>query len=221
MLKGLIFDFDGTLFDSMFIWETAGDVYLRSVGKAPEDDLQRVLKPMSLRQSAAYLRERYALPLSVEEIMDGVNRTVEDFYFHTVEPKTGVIAFLEELRRRQIKLCIATATDRYQVEAALRRCGMEGYFSEIFTCTEVGRGKDRPEIFRIAMAHLRTDRETTAVVEDAYHAAHTAKQDGFPVVGVYDPYERRQEELQAMTDVYLADYENLTTFWEFALRKHG
>ena len=216
MLKGIIFDFDGTLFDSMFVWNTAGEVYLRSIGKDPEADLQKVLKPMSLLQSAQYLREKYYIPLAVEEIVDGVNRTVEDFYFRTVAPKPGVIAFLEELYRRNIKMCIATATDRYQVEAALQRCGMSHFFSEIFTCTEVGSGKDRPDIFRKAMAHLQTDRSTTAVVEDACHAIYTAKQDGFLVVGVYDRHESRQQELMSLTDVFLSDYSDLTSFWKFA-----
>ena len=216
MLKGLIFDFDGTLFDSMFIWDTAGEVYLRSIGKEPKTDLQKVLKSMSLLQSAQYIREKYDIPLSVEDIMDGVNRTVEGFYFHTVEPKPGVIDFLEELRRRNIRMCIATATDRYQVEAALQRCGMRHFFSEIFTCTEVGNGKDRPDIFRKAMEHLQTDRNTTAVVEDAYHAVHTAKEDGFLVVGVYDSHESRQQELVRLADVFLPDYFNLIKFWKFA-----
>ena len=216
MIQGLIFDFDGTLFDSMFIWDTAGEVYLRSIGKEPETDLQKVLKPMSLLQSAQYIREKYDIPLSVEDIMDVVNRTVEGFYFHTVEPKPGVIDFLKELHRRNIKMCIATATDRYQVEAALQRCKMRHFFSEIFTCTEVGSGKDTPDIFRKAMEHLQTDRSNTAVVEDAYHAAHTAKQDGFMVVGVYDSHESRQQELLQIADVFLPDYLNLNNFWKFA-----
>ena len=216
MLKGLIFDFDGTLFDSMFIWDTAGEVYLRSIGKEPETNLQKILKPMSLLQSAEHIHEKYQIPLSVEEIMDGVNRTVEGLYFHTVEPKPGVIDFLEELHHRNIKMCIATATDRYQVEAALQRCKMRHFFSEIFTCTEVGSGKDRPDIFRKAMGHLQTDRSNTAVVEDAYHAAHTAKQDGFLVVGVYDSHESRQQELLQIADVFLPDYLHLNNYWKFA-----
>jgi len=118
MLKGAIFDFDGTLFDSMFIWDTAGEAYLRSIGIEPREDLQKVLKPMSLLQSATYIREKYVIPLTVEEIMDGVNRTVEDFYFHTVQPKKGVVAFLEQMKKQGVRMCIATATDRYQVEAA-------------------------------------------------------------------------------------------------------
>ena len=216
MIQGVIFDLDGTLFDSMFIWDTAGESYLRSIGKEPEADLQKTLKPMSLLQSAQYIREKYHIPLSVEDIMDGVNRTVEGFYFYTVEPKPGVIDFLEELHRRNIKMCIATATDRYQVEAALQRCKMRHFFSEIFTCTEVGSGKDRPDIFRKAMEHLHTDRSNTVVVEDAYHAAFTAKQDGFMVVGVYDSHESRQQELLQLADVFLPDYLHLNNFWKFA-----
>ena len=216
MIQGVIFDFDGTLFDSMFIWDTAGEVYLRSIGKKPEADLQKVLKPMSLLQSAQYIREKYHIPLSVEDIMDGVNRTVEGFYFYTVEPKPGVIDFLEELHRRNIKMCIATATDRYQVEAALQRCKMRHFFSEIFTCTEVGSGKDSPDIFRKAMEHLQTDRSNTFVVEDAYHAIHTAKQDSFKVVGVYDSHESRQQDLLQIADVFLPDYLHLNDFWKFA-----
>ena len=216
MLKGAIFDFDGTLFDSMFIWDTAGESYLRSIGKEPEAELQKVLKPMSLLQSAAYLREHYDIPLSNEEIMDGINRSVEDFYFHSVQPKPGVVALLTELERKSIKMCIATATDRYQVEAALARCGMRNFFSEIFTCTEVGSGKDRPDIFRKAMEHMKTDRGNTVVLEDAWHAICTAKADGFKLAAVYDSHESRQREIREMADIYLPDYFDLNTFWKFA-----
>lgn len=221
MLKGLIFDFDGTLFDSMFIWDTAGEVYLRSIGQEPEADLQKVLKPMSLLQSAQYIREKYDISLSVKDIMDGVNRTVEGFYFHTVVPKPGVIDFLDELHRRNIKMCIATATDRYQVEAALKRCGMHHYFTEIFTCTEVCSGKDQPFIFRKAVEHLGTDRSNTAVIEDAYHAIRTAKADGFMTVAIYDDHEDKQQDIRKLVDLYLTDYCDVTSFWKFASLKEG
>ncbi len=216
MLKGVIFDFDGTLFDSMFIWDNAGETYLRSIGKEPHEDLQKVLKPMSLLQSAGYIKEHYDIPLSIEEIVDEINRTVEDFYFHTVEPKPGVIAFLTELDRKSTKMCIATATDRYQVEAALTRCGMRHFFSEIFTCTKVGSGKDSPLIFRAAMEHLKTDRSNMVVVEDAWHAIQTAKDDGFMVAAVYDAHESRQSDVCETADVYLPDYSDLNPFWKFA-----
>ena len=216
MLKGVIFDFDGTLFDSMFIWDTAGEAYLRSLGKEPASDLQRVLKPMSLLQSAEYLQAHYQLSLSVEEICAGINQMVEDFYFHTVQPKPGVIELLEELHCRNIKMCIATATDRYQVEAALARCGMKQYFSNIFTCTEVGSGKDESIIFRTAMEHLGTERCNTVVFEDTYHAARTAKADGFMVAAIYDAHENKQQDMQHLSDAYLPNFLDAAAFWEFA-----
>lgn len=216
MIRGAIFDFDGTLFDSMFIWKTAGDIYLRSLGKEPEKDLQKKLKTMSLLQSAAYMQRAYGLTASVEEIMDGVNRTVEDFYFNTVEPKADVIPFLERMKAQGIKMCIATATDRYQVEAALRRCGMDTFFSDIFTCSDVGHGKDEPVIFRKALEHIQTTKADTAVFEDAFHALQTAKNDGFITVAVYDSHEERQNELRRLADLYLDNYSYTDSFWKFA-----
>lgn len=216
MLKGVIFDFDGTLFDSMFIWEAAGADYLRSIGKEPEENLQAVLKSMSIQQSAEYIKKKYNIPLSIEEIMIGVSRTVEDFYFYNVEPKHEVIAFLDELQRRNIKMCIATATDRYQVNAALERFKMKHFFSEVFTCSEVGCGKDKPLIYRAAMEHLQTDRSNTIVVEDALHAIRTAKADGFSVAAVFDNSETQQTELRNMADCYLADFEHTESFWKYA-----
>lgn len=216
MLKGVIFDFDGTLFDSMFVWDMAGEAYLRSLGKQPEAELPGILKPMSLRQSAEYLQARYQLALSAEEICTGINRTVEDYYFHTVQPKPGVIELLEELYRRKVNMCIATATDRYQVEAALKRCHMQQFFSAIFTCSEVGSGKDQPQIYHAALAHLRADKGSVLIVEDACHALQTAKQAGFTVVGVYDAHEVSQDRVRSLSDIYLPDFSDLTELWKFA-----
>ncbi len=206
MIKGIIFDFDGTLFDSMSIWKTAGTDYLASLGLFAEENLSKKLKAMSLLQSAEYLKESYALSLTVEQIMDGVNKTVEDFYLRRAMPKENVMAVLSALQKKGIKMCIATATDRYQVEAALRRCDMLRYFDAIFTCTEVGHGKDEPYIFELAHSSMGTDKAETAVFEDAYHAAKTAKDAGFYVIGIYDRYEKRTGELRELADVYINNF---------------
>ena len=81
-VRGAIFDFDGTLYDSMSIWDTAGEDYLRACGRTPGPELRQVLPVMSLRQSARYLKEEYGLPFSEEEIIRGIDKTVEDFYLH-------------------------------------------------------------------------------------------------------------------------------------------
>lgn len=215
-LKCCIFDFDGTLFDSMFIWDQAGELYLRGQGKTPLPSTAEDLRTMSLRQAAQYFQTTYALPFPVEEIMEGINRTVEAFYFHDALPKPGVTALLEQLRQAGVAMGIATATDRYQIEAALRRCGLEHYFDAIFTCSEVGHGKERPEIYRMALEHLGADRGSCIVFEDALHAVKTAKADGFPVVAVYDVSEPRQDQLIALADCYLTDFSHPEDFWKFA-----
>ena len=148
--------------------------------------------------------------------MDGINKTVENFYFYTVQPKQGVIEFLELLKSMNVKMCIATATDRYQVEAALKRCDMDKCFSEIFTCTEVGFGKDEPIIFQKAMEHLDTSKDDTVIFEDAYYAVNTAKANGFLTVAVYDSSEPRQSEIRTLADCYLDDFIQVDTFLKFA-----
>ncbi len=208
-IRGIIFDFDGTLFDSMSIWETVGTDYLASLGLLAEANLSKKLKAMSLLQSAEYLKENYAISLTVEQIMDGVNKTVEDFYFYRAQPKEHAATVLSALKERDIKMCIATATDRYQVEAALKRCDMLHYFDAIFTCTEVGHGKDEPHIFELACKRLGMDKSQTAVFEDAYHAARTAKNAGFYVIGIHDRYEKRTEDLKAFADVYISGFSEM------------
>ncbi len=205
-IKGVIFDFDGTLFDSMGIWETVGEDYLHSVGRAAKNGLRNVLKPMSLLQSAQYLKEQYSLPLTIDEIMAGINKAVEEFYFHRAMPKEHVLPFLTHLQKLGIRMCIATATDRYQVEAALKRSNMLRFFDEIFTCTDVGHGKDEPHIFDHARAFLNVGKDESAVFEDAYHAAKTAKDAGYFVVGIYDQYEKRSEELKQLANVYVSSF---------------
>lgn len=216
-IKCAIFDFDGTLFDSMFIWDSVGETYLRSLGKEPKPSMREDVRALSLYQSACYFRKEYNLSLSVEEIMAGINQTIAHFYIHEVLPKPGVVDFLEWMKNAEIPMCIATASDRYQIEAALSRCEMEHYFEAIFTCSEVEHGKDEPVIFQKAMEHFSADRTTTIVFEDALHAIQTAKADGFAVVAVFDNSEKRQDEIRRLSDCYIADFEHTEDFWKFAL----
>ena len=216
MIQGAIFDFDGTLFDSNYVWATAGERFFQSIGISPKPNLQEEIRTMSLYQSARYIRDEYRLSLTVEEIMEGINRTVEDAYFHEVQPKSGVLPFLHALKAAGIRMCIATATDRYQIDAALRRCDMLDFFEGIFTCSEVGHGKDEPIIFRKAMESLGTDRSNTIVFEDALHAVQTAKADGFMTIGIYDPDIQEQKQWLTLCDCYLTDFNQTEPFWKFA-----
>ena len=206
MLKGAIFDFDGTLVDSMFIWDTIGEDYLRSLGKEPHEDLKETFMTLTLEEAAEYYRTHYGVTLSVKEIVDGVNTMVEGIYRTRVALKQGVADFLAQLKENGTRMCIATVTDRYLVEETLDRLGILQYFSEIFTCAEVGYGKDKPIIYRKALEHLDTAKNETYVFEDSLFALKTAKADGFTTVGVYDRHENRQDNLKNLADYYILDF---------------
>ena len=216
MITGAIFDVDGTLLDSMSIWDTIGEDYLRSIGYTPRENLNETFQTMSLHQAARYYQSEYSVGLSLEEIIDGVNGLLEDFYRRKAPLKPGAGEFVRELSHRGVRLCIATATERDLVEAALGRHGVLGYFDDILTCTTVGSGKDQPFIYRQALERIGGDRSGVVVFEDALHAARTAKADGFPVAAVYDSHEKRQEELKTLANFYLADFSQFDSFWKFA-----
>lgn len=218
MIKGAIFDVDGTLLDSMEIWDTLGEDYLKSLGFSPKENLNETFKNMSLHQAAEYYISEYGVPLSVDEIMNGVNAMIENYYCHNALLKRGVLEFLKKLHEYGVKMCIATATDRPFIESALKRCGIRKYFSEIFTCNSVGHGKDEPFIYREALKALGTDRTNTVVFEDALYAAKTAKSDGFITVALYDVHEKNADKLKAIADCYITDYRNAESFWSFASR---
>jgi HAD superfamily hydrolase (TIGR01509 family) len=214
MIKGAIFDLDGTLLDSMSIWGTIGEDYLRSLGIEPRENLAKTFKTFTLEESAEYYRTHYGVTLSVGEIVSGVNGMIEDFYRNTVPLKNGVSEFLAKLSKDGVRMCIATVTDKYLAEAALTRLNVRQYFGEIFTTAEVGCGKNHPTIYRVALTYLGTSKDKTVVFEDTLHALLTAKNDGFAVAAVYDSHESRQDKLRSESDYYITSYQKSLKIFE-------
>ena len=206
MVKGAIFDLDGTLVDSMFIWDTFGEDYLRKLGIEPRENLAEVFKTFTLEQAAKYYRDHYGVAYSVEKITEDINNMVTEIYRTKVNLKPGVKEFLKRLYDSGVKMCVATMTDRPIAEEVLKRLGVLEYFCEIFSCAEVGYNKENPEIYRFALKHLGTKKEETVVFEDVIHALKTAKYDGFKVAAVYDVHEREQEQMKELSDYYITDF---------------
>ena len=185
-IEGAIFDLDGTLLDSMPAWFGICGDYLRQRGIQPRPDADEAVRAMSLPQAAAYLREAYALPDSAEDIAEDALRMMERAYFDTIPAKPGAAALLRRLHGEGIPMCVATASDSRLAQAALARTEMLPYLGEIFTCAQLGAGKDSPAVYEAARQFLGTPKARTAVFEDSLHAAVTAAKAGFPVAAVYD-----------------------------------
>lgn len=206
-IDGAIFDLDGTLLDSMYIWDTIGSDYLVSRGITPEPNLNEKFKKMSIVQAAEYYREHYGLNEDTASIVSGVNKMIEHLYAHEVKLKSGVAELLERMQQKNIKMCIATATDSYMVKAALKNNGIDKYFRGILTCTEVGFGKDTPIIFEKAVELLGVEKDNTLIFEDALHAIETAKKASFHVIGVYDKSsESESNQIKCLCDEYITSY---------------
>ena len=207
-ISGAIFDMDGTVTDSMFVWKDIGVRYLLSRGLTPGPTLWKDIKNMSLRETTAYFREIYGVRETDEEIARGINELVEPLYRTEVVPKPGVVALLERFKTRGIPVALATATDRYLVEETLGKNDLLKYFGAIFTCTEVGAGKTTPEVYEAALQFLGTPKAETPVFEDAYFALATAKRAGFPTVGVYDEsQDRDRAAMEREADIFVTDYD--------------
>lgn len=186
MIKGVIFDIDGVLLDSLGIWDDLGARYLVSIGVEPEEGLNEILFSMSMEQGAAYLNEHYRLQKTDTEILTGISKMIEAFYFDEVLPKSGAKELLEFMKAKGIRMTAATSSPRIHVEKALERNGMLGFLERIFTNTEVGASKHSPEIYEQAATYMGTKPEETLVFEDSLYALKTADDAGFVTVGVYD-----------------------------------
>lgn len=217
MIKGAVFDVDGTLLDTMGIWEEAGARYLKSIGKVPEKQLGNEMALMTIEEGARYMKSRYELQESIDEIVRGVLGIVADFYFFEACPKPGAAKFLRLLSEKGIPAAAATSSDKELVEAAFQRLGLDIYFQEVLTCSEVGAGKTEPLIYQKAARILGGRPEETYVFEDALYAAQTAHNAGFRTVGIYDKYSRKdKEQLEMTTDIYLTEWTQFDRFWESA-----
>ena len=120
-IKGVIFDVDGVLLDSLEIWTDLGARYLVSMGKVPEQGLADILFSMSMEQGAAYLKEHYSVPETTEKIYQGLQDMLRDFYYYEVKAKPGAQQLLRAISDAGISITAATSSPRALIEPALGR----------------------------------------------------------------------------------------------------
>lgn len=214
MIRGAIFDVDGTILDSMRIWDEAGARYLKSMGKEAEENLREIIFSMTIEECAEYIKDRYGLSGSIREHTQGILNTVGDFYLHEAPLKEGAQEMLEMLAKENIPMTVASSSNKNHISAAFERLGIRHYFKEIYSCSDVGAGKTQPLIFNIASQLMDTEPQDTYVFEDGLYAVKTAKAAGYKTIGVYDKSSDSDwEELKTEADFYMEDLKDFNKIW--------
>lgn len=208
-ITGAIFDFDGTLFDSMHVWKGIRYKFFDRIGIVLSEEDEIAFKGLYLRESIILAKERFNRPETYEELFAKFFKMIKEMYLADTAPKNDIIEFLEKLKAKGVKMGIATATGEPALEAVLEKFNMLHYFDAIYSTYTVGAAKTEPKVYDVVLDAIGTDKETTWIFEDALYAATTAKANGYNVVGIYDKSEPEQEKLQNLVDVYINNYSEL------------
>lgn len=208
-ITGAIFDFDGTLFDSMHVWKGIRYNFFDYLGLTLTKEDEEAFKGLFLRELFPLAIERLNLNYTYEELLSLLFEYIKGRYLTETQPKNDIIDFLEKLKSKGVKMGIATATGETALIAVLEKYNMIQYFSAIYSTYTVGASKTQPKVYDVVLNELGTQKETTWIFEDALYAATTAKANGYKVVGIYDKSEPEQEKLRQLVDVYIHNYNEL------------
>lgn len=201
-IKAVLFDLDGTLIDSMWMWEEIDIEYLKQFGIMLPGDLQSAITGMSFTETAQYFKNRFGLTDTIEETKDKWNRMAWDKYANEVPLKEGTRELLEFIKKSGRKAGIATSNSRELVELVIERLGIRKYFDSIRTSCEVEKGKPSPDIYLLVAKDLLVEPVDCLVFEDVVQGIIAGKKAGMKVCAVYD----LASEADTVTKKELADY---------------
>lgn len=208
--KAIIFDLDGTLVDSMWIWRSIDIAYLGRFGIALPEDLQSKIEGMSFDETAVYFKETFGIADDVEEMKRTWNEMAADKYSNEVFLKDGVKELLVCCEQQGIRLGIASSNSRELVERILQAHHLEGVFDCVLTGTDSYRGKPAPDIYLAAAERLQTRAEDCLVFEDITAGIQAGKSAGMTVCAVEDAYSKDQlAEKKRLADYCIASYREL------------
>ena len=208
-MQTYLFDFDGTLVDSMPTYVTAMLRILDEQHIPYEADLIKVITPLGVEGTARYFKGM-GVTLPVEEIVETMKRYMLDAYWHTIPAKDHVIDTLRTLKERGASLNVLTASPHLTLDACLKRLGIYDWFDHVWSCSDFNTTKADPNIYRMVAEALGEPIDSILFLDDNLDADRTAKSAGMPVCGVYDDSSKEYtEQIKAVTDFYIYDFTEL------------
>jgi HAD superfamily hydrolase (TIGR01509 family) len=209
-IKAVIFDLDGTLADSMWMWKRIDIEYLRKFNISLPEDLQKSIEGMSFSETAVYFKNRFHIEDTLEQIKRDWNNMARDKYKNQVRLKEGALEFLKDLKRREIKTGIATSNSKDLVGTLIESQGIEEMFQSVRTACEVERGKPAPDIYIKVASDLGVRPEECLVFEDIPAGILAGKNAGMKVCAVEDEFSRDLlTEKKRLADYYIQSYREI------------
>ena len=210
MYQYYLFDFDGTLVDSM---PTFCSCMLRILDEnhiSYPPDITKIITPLGLNGTAEYFIQKLGLDMDKNQLMDLMMDYMKQEYFYTIPAKANVEQALKELKNRGASLNILTASPHMTLDACVKRLGIWELFDNIWSCDDFATTKANPDIYRQVAQRLGTTVENVLFLDDNIHADQTAKAAGMQVCGVFDPSsEDMVEQMKAVNDYYIFDFKEL------------
>lgn len=209
-IKAAIFDMDGTLIDSMWVWSKIDIEFLEKRGITLPNDLKNNIEHLSFTDTAKYFKERFKLEESIQDIMKEWNDMAFEEYSKHIKLKVGADRYLSALKTAGIKIALATSNSHLLLEASLKNNGVFQYFDVITTTDEVKRGKNFPDIYLLTAEKLGVTSKECIVFEDILPAVMGAKAAGMKVVGVSDAYSEHQRlDIINTADYFINEYKEI------------
>lgn len=213
--KGAIFDLDGTLLDSMGVWNQIDLDFFAKRNMTLPPDYQGVITAMQPYQAAVYTIDRFGFKESPDAILEEWMDMAYAEYHEKLPLKPFVREYVRQLKEEDVHMCVASSSDKKLVEAALERTGIIGYMDRILTSTEIGCAKGTPDIYLACAETMHLPPDKCAVYEDIIQGIRGANAGGFYTVGVYEASYRKDPErfraVQAEADLYIHSFSELLT----------
>ena len=208
-MKTYLFDFDGTLIDSMPTFVSAVLKILDDNGIAYGDDFVKIITPLGNVNTAKYIINM-GLNMTVEEIISLIRKYVLDAYLYEIPAKNNVIPTLRKLKDEGARLNVLTASSHMTLDPCLKRLGIFDLFDNVWSCDDFGTTKTNPEIYRLVSEKLGVEIGKIFFVDDNYNADKAAKEAGMTVCGLYDNSSKDCiDEIKSVTDYYIYDFSEL------------
>ncbi len=208
-MKHYLFDFDGTLVDSMPTYVASMLKILDDEGIEYGEDIVKIITPLGLLGTAKYYIG-LGVKRSIDDIVDKMRAYMLDEYFYNIPAKNNVIDVLKELKARGAGLHVLTASPHVTLDACLKRLGIFGMFENVWSCDDFNTTKADPEIYRMAAERIGAPVSEILFLDDNLNADLTAKSAGMKVCGVFDESSREYtDEIRAATDHYIKDFSEL------------